>query len=411
MNAPRTLAERIRGGDRRALARAITAVENESAEAVSIRAALAAHLGHARVVGVTGPPGAGKSTLVNALVKELVARGRRVAVIAVDPSSPITGGAVLGDRVRMGEMQGHDAVFIRSLASRGHLGGLSRTAAQVIDVLDAAGFDEVIVETVGAGQSEVEIAKVAPTRLVVCPPGLGDDVQAIKAGILEIADLFVVNKADLPDAARTESELHAMLALRRHADQPPVLKTVATTGEGVAALADWLGARAHPGRAAPRALSTARSAPTGHMSPPMTGIQRDAAALLERLMARDAFARHLGLELVAAGAGTATVRMRVRPEHHNFWNSCHGGALFSLADTALGLASNSHGTVAALIDSHMTFSIAVKAGALLTARAEEVSRTRKLGVYRVEIRRDDGVLVAGLTGTLYRTGKALPGEA
>ncbi len=397
MNAPRTLAERIRGGDRRALARAITAVENESAEAASIRAALAAYVGHARVVGVTGPPGAGKSTLVNALVKELVARERRVAVIAVDPSSPITGGAVLGDRVRMGEIQGHDAVFIRSLASRGHLGGLSRTAAQVIDVLDAAGFDDVIVETVGAGQSDVEIAKVAPTRLVVCPPGLGDDVQAIKAGILEIADAFVVNKADLPDAARTEGELHAMLALRRDADHPPVLKTVATTGEGVAALADWLAARVHPG---PREASA-----------PMAGTQSDAAALLERLIARDAFARHLGLELVAAGEGTATVRMRVRPEHINFWNTCHGGAIFSLADTALGLACNSYGTVAALIDSHMTFSVAVKAGELLTARAEEVSRTRKLGVYRMEVRREDGVLVASLTGTVYRTGKPLPGEA
>jgi len=399
MNAPVTLAERIRGGDRRALARAITAVENETAEAASIRAALAAHLGHAQVTGITGPPGAGKSTLVNALVKVLVGYGRRVAVIAVDPSSPLSGGAVLGDRVRMGEMQGHDAVFIRSLAARGHLGGLSRTAAQIIDVLDGAGFDDVLVETVGAGQSEVEVAKVAAHRLVVCPPGLGDDVQAIKAGILEIADAFVVNKADLPEAARTERELHAMLALRTGAAadvQPPVLKTVATNGEGVAALADWLIARGQ--QAGPRA---ARG------SPPTS----DAAALLERLIARDAFARHLGLELLEAGEGTATVAMRVRPEHINFWDSCHGGAIFSLADTALGLACNSYGSVAALIDSHMTFSVAVKAGERLIARAEEISRTRKLGVYRMEVRRADGVLVATLTGTVYRTGKPLPGEA
>jgi LAO/AO transport system kinase len=399
MNAPVTLAERIRGGDRRALARAITAVENETAEAASIRAALAAHLGHAQVTGITGPPGAGKSTLVNALVKVLVGYGRRVAVIAVDPSSPLSGGAVLGDRVRMGEMQGHDAVFIRSLAARGHLGGLSRTAAQVIDVLDGAGFDDVLVETVGAGQSEVEVAKVAAHRLVVCPPGLGDDVQAIKAGILEIADAFVVNKADLPEAARTERELQAMLALRTGAAadvQPPVLKTVATNGEGVAALADWLIARGQ--QAGPR---VARG------SPPTS----DAAALLERLIARDAFARHLGLELLEAGEGTATVAMRVRPEHINFWDSCHGGAIFSLADTALGLACNSYGSVAALIDSHMTFSVAVKAGERLTARAEEISRTRKLGVYRMEVRREDGVLVATLTGTVYRTGKPLPGEA
>ena len=394
MNAPVTLAERIRGGDRRALARAITAVENQTHEAASIRAALAAHLGHAQVIGITGPPGAGKSTLVNAMVRELVGRGRRVAVIAVDPSSPVSGGAVLGDRVRMGEMQGHEAVFIRSLAARGHLGGLSRTAAQVVDVLDGAGFDDVLVETVGAGQSEVEIAKVAAHRLVVCPPGLGDDVQAIKAGILEIADAFVVNKADFPDAARTERELLAMLALRQGAAaQAPVLKTVATTGEGVAELVDWLEARGRRPRP--------QSAP-----PPAS----DARALLERLIVRDAFARHLGLELLEAGEGRASVTMRVRPEHINFWGSCHGGAIFSLADTALGLACNSYGSVAALIDSHMTFSVAVQSGERLTARAEEVSRTRKLGVYRMEVRREDGVLVANLTGTVYRTGKPLPGE-
>jgi len=399
MNAPVTLAERIRGGDRRALARAITAVENETREAAAIRAALAAHLGHAQVTGVTGPPGAGKSTLVNALVRELVGRGRRVAVIAVDPSSPVSGGAVLGDRIRMGEMQGHEAVFIRSLATRGHLGGLSRTAAQVVEVLDAAGFDDVLVETVGAGQSEVEIAKVAAHRLVVCPPGLGDDVQAIKAGILEIADAFVVNKADLPDAARTERELRAMLGLRQGVAaeaQPPVLKTVATTGEGVAALADWLISRGTP--AGPRGGAPAQPA-------------SDSAALLARLIARDAFARHLGLELLEAREGSATVAMRVRPEHINFWETCHGGAIFSLADTALGLACNSHGSIAALIDSHMTFSVAVKAGERLVARAEEVSRTRRLGVYRIEVRRDDGTLVASLTGTVYRTGKPLPGES
>jgi len=320
-------------------------------------------------------------------------------VIAVDPSSPVSGGAVLGDRIRMGEMQGHEAVFIRSLATRGHLGGLSRTAAQVVEVLDAAGFDDVLVETVGAGQSEVEIAKVAAHRLVVCPPGLGDDVQAIKAGILEIADAFVVNKADLPDAARTERELRAMLGLRQGVAaeaQPPVLKTVATTGEGVAALADWLISRGTP--AGPRGGAPAQPA-------------SDSAALLARLIARDAFARHLGLELLEAREGSATVAMRVRPEHINFWETCHGGAIFSLADTALGLACNSHGSIAALIDSHMTFSVAVKAGERLVARAEEVSRTRRLGVYRIEVRRDDGTLVASLTGTVYRTGKPLPGES
>ncbi len=230
--------ERIRAGDRRAIARAISAIENDAARAPAIRAALGPHLGRARVVGVTGPPGAGKSTLVNALIGELLARGERVAVVAVDPSSPFTGGAVLGDRIRMAEHQADERVFIRSLASRGHAGGLSRSTAQVVEVLDAAGFDTVIVETVGAGQSDVAIAALAGTRIVVCPPGLGDEVQALKAGMLEIADILVVNKADLPGAERTEGELVSMLALRTSKAKARVLRTVATTGEGVAALAE-----------------------------------------------------------------------------------------------------------------------------------------------------------------------------
>ena len=193
------------------------------------------------MLGVTGPPGAGKSTLVNALIGAWLARGARVGVVAVDPSSPFSGGAILGDRIRMGEHQANERVFIRSLASRGHGGGLSRTAARVIDLLDAAGYDQIIVETVGAGQSEVEVAEVADTRVVVCPPGLGDEVQALKAGILEIADILVVNKADLPLAERTERELLGMLSLR-HYDHwtPQVVRTVATSGEGVAELADLI---------------------------------------------------------------------------------------------------------------------------------------------------------------------------
>jgi len=245
MNAPGGWAERIGVRDRRTIARAISAVENETADAPAVRAALAAAPGHARVIGITGPPGAGKSTLVNAIIREYLARGSRVAVVAVDPSSPISGGAVLGDRLRMADHQTDERVFIRSLASRGHLGGLSRTTRAVVEVLSSARFDVVIVETVGAGQSEVEVAGVADARVVVCPPGLGDEVQALKAGVLEIADVFVVNKADTPFASRTVSELLGMLALRKPAAwTPPVLCTVATTGEGVAALVDVLEAHA-----------------------------------------------------------------------------------------------------------------------------------------------------------------------
>ena len=241
---PASLAGRILARDRRAIALAISEIENRSAEGDALSAQLAAHRGHARIVGITGPPGAGKSTLVAALVKELLARGRRVAVVAVDPSSPFSGGALLGDRIRMGEIQSHEDVYIRSLASRGHLGGLSSATSRVAALLDAAGFDYVLVETVGAGQSDVEIAAVAGTRLVVCPPGLGDDVQALKAGILEIADAFVVNKADLPGADRTERELLGMLAASAGSPQRPVLRTCATSGQGVGELAEWLEARA-----------------------------------------------------------------------------------------------------------------------------------------------------------------------
>ena len=230
--------QRICAGDRRTIARALTAIENDPARAKTARAALARHLGHAHVVGITGPGGAGKSTLVNALVGELLKRGQRVAVVAVDPSSPLTGGAVLGDRIRMAEHQAHERVFIRSLAARGHAGGLSRTTSQVVDVLDAAGFDTVLVETVGAGQSDVAIAKLARTRIVVCPPGLGDEIQALKAGVLEIADILVVNKADLPGADHTARDLLAMPSRRGDKSRRPVLSTTATTGQGVAQLAD-----------------------------------------------------------------------------------------------------------------------------------------------------------------------------
>jgi LAO/AO transport system kinase len=230
---------RLEAGERRTLARAITAVENETADASAILHAIFERLGRALVVGVTGPPGAGKSTLVGALIAEHRRRGSTVGVVAVDPSSPLSGGAILGDRIRMHEHAGDDGVFVRSLASRGHLGGLSRTAARVVDVMDAAGKDVVIVETVGAGQSDVEIAELAHTKIVVCAPGLGDDIQALKAGILEIADVLVVNKGDLAGADRTARQLEGMVGISGRAGwRPPVLTTIATSGEGVAELAD-----------------------------------------------------------------------------------------------------------------------------------------------------------------------------
>jgi LAO/AO transport system ATPase len=244
LQGPSSLAGRILARERRAIALAISEIENGTAAGHAISAQLSAHRGHARIVGITGPPGAGKSTLVAALTKELLARGRRVAVVAVDPSSPFSGGALLGDRIRMAEIQSHEDVYIRSLASRGHQGGLSSATGRVAGLLDAAGFDYVLVETVGAGQADVEIAAVAGTRLVVCPPGLGDDVQALKAGILEIADLFVVNKADLPGAERTERELLGMLAASAGGPKRPVLRTTATSGQGVGELAQWLESRA-----------------------------------------------------------------------------------------------------------------------------------------------------------------------
>lgn len=238
------LAERLLAGQRRALARALTVVEGADPAAVrALVSAVHAHTGGAHRIGVTGSPGVGKSTLTSALAGELRGRGRRVAVLAVDPSSPFSGGALLGDRVRMGDHVPDDGVFIRSMATRGHLGGLAWAAPHALAVMEAAGFDVVIVETVGVGQAEVEIARLADTTLVVQAPGLGDAVQAAKAGILEIADLHVVNKADRPDASRTAREIESMLGMAPPSGWTPrVLRTTASTGEGVPALADAIDA-------------------------------------------------------------------------------------------------------------------------------------------------------------------------
>jgi LAO/AO transport system kinase len=239
MSKAERLAEHLLAGERLALAKAITLVEGDSGEAATLLRAIEPRLGGARVVGFTGPPGVGKSTLINAYVSELRRRGRSVAVAAVDPSSPFSGGAILGDRIRMVDHAVDPEVFVRSLASRGHLGGLSATAARVVDVMDAAGKDVVVVETVGAGQAEVEVAEVADTKVVVFAPGLGDDIQAIKAGILEIADILVVNKGDLPLAERAVQHLKGMLSLRARGAPPvPVLTTEAIDGRGISELAD-----------------------------------------------------------------------------------------------------------------------------------------------------------------------------
>ena len=241
--------DRALSGDTRALARLLSLVEDGSPRVREVIKDLLPRTGHARIIGLTGAPGVGKSTMTAALVGAFRAAGRRIAVLAVDPTSPFTGGALLGDRIRMQEHATDEAVFIRSMASRGHLGGLAAATPQAIRVLDAAGFELIIIETVGVGQAEVAIASLADSVVVLLAPGMGDAVQAAKAGILEVADLFIVNKADKPDAQQVVRDLRGMLALGAHHKgwKPPIITTTATTGEGLAELVtrldahwDWL---------------------------------------------------------------------------------------------------------------------------------------------------------------------------
>ena len=236
------LAEGVLAGNIRSIARAITTIENNAPGAKALIARIFPHTGKAHVIGLTGPGGAGKSTLIEKIVREYRKRGKTVGVVAVDPTSPFTGGAFLGDRIRMQELSTDSGVFIRSMASRNYPGGLARATKDAAKILDAAGKDVVLVETVGAGQSEVEIIRVAQTVVVVHAPGLGDEIQAIKAGIMEIADVFVVNKADRDNANKTVMDLQAILQLggAEKGWKPPIMKAVALTGEGVAELVDKL---------------------------------------------------------------------------------------------------------------------------------------------------------------------------
>ncbi|WP_274631089.1 methylmalonyl Co-A mutase-associated GTPase MeaB [Arvimicrobium flavum] len=393
-------------GDRRAIARMLTVFDDAGPGSAEAASKLAAHAGRALVVGITGVPGAGKSTLVNALLGAWLERGHKVAVLAIDPSSPITGGAVLGDRIRMGEHGAHPDAFIRSFSARGELGGLSRATRAAVDCLDAAGFDRVIVETVGAGQSETAITAMADTRVVLCPPGLGDGIQAIKAGILEIADVLAISKGDLPFAEETAREMREMLTLRRTAPEQAwktrVMLVSAPQKKGIAELIEAVEEHARISGHGQRLKTPALGASLAVPADP-----NDAEAWRARLAAlaeRDGLCSTLGISVIAGGPGRAEVTMTVDARHLNFNGGCHGGAIFALADAAFGLASNSHGVLASGINAHATFQVGVRPGEKLIARAHEYSRSKRIGVYRAEVVRQDSenkeTPVSAFTGTV-----------
>jgi LAO/AO transport system kinase len=282
----RPLSERVLQGDPRAIARAISLIEDEAAEAADLVRRIFARTGRAYLVGVTGAPGAGKSTLVDRLIAALRGRGRSVGVVAVDPTSPFSGGAILGDRVRMQAHAADTGVFIRSMATRGHLGGLARATGEAALVLDASGKEIVIIETVGVGQDEIDIVRTADISIVTLVPGAGDEVQALKAGIMEIGDIFVVNKADRDGADRTAASVEALLSLESFAGgrwRPPIVKTEATTGKGVTELAD--------------AIDRFRA----HMAPVQGERRRARAEWRVRELLADRFVQHVQDRVLADG--------------------------------------------------------------------------------------------------------------
>ena len=272
-----SLVDRIFAGDTNAVARAISKVEDDPGEAADLMKQVFARTGRALIIGITGAPGAGKSSLVDKLAAFYRAKGERVGIIAVDPSSPFSGGAILGDRIRMQTLSLDKGVFIRSMATRGNLGGLARASVEAAAILDAAGFDRVIVETVGVGQDEIEIAKTADVCVVVLVPGMGDDVQTMKAGIMEIGDVLVINKADRDGVLRTEKELEALLSLSVRADecQTPIVKTVAIENKGIEELA----------AAIEKSREFQRSAPASHDRRKAIARWRILELLRERLVA------------------------------------------------------------------------------------------------------------------------------